>query len=370
MKNGLAACDPTLDLALERAAREWRDTFDAIETPIVVVEPDGRIARLNRSAQRLAGVGFEQLIGAPLRSLGEEEPWQAAAQVAGAAQVPGAKATAQVRDRSDRTWQVLANQTPGGRIIVVARDVTAAVELEASLRRAEATYDTGVLVAGVAHEVRGPLFAISATLDAAEAQLGVASEAHPYFEVLREQANRLSRTMRDLLEYGKPAALERSEGRIGEAVHGAVASCRALAAGRGVRFEERIDCAAALQLDWRRVGEALRNLLENAVQHSPAGEVVEIAAREVLGEGGLHLELTVADSGPGFGAGDPQRAFEPFFTTRGGGTGLGLSIVRRVAEVHGGEVRASNRPGGGALLRLLLPLSPRPARAHVRPAGA
>lgn len=362
MKNALAVRDPALDLALERAAREWRDTFDAIESPILVVEADGRIARLNRAAQRLAGLGFERLVGAQVESLGNEQPWRTVAEVSASSQASGASASAQARDRSGRTWQVLANPTPAGRRIVVARDVTAAVELEASLRRAEATYEMGVLVAGVAHEVRGPLFAMSATLESAAARVAEGSEHRRQLETLRGQVGRLTRTMRDLLEYGKISSLEPAEGRIGDAVSAAVASCAPLAQERGVRFEERIDCGAPLLLDWRRVGEALRNLLENAVQHSPRDAVVELTARERVGEGGRQLELTVSDCGPGFLPGDLQRVFEPFFTARDGGTGLGLAIVRRVAEVHGGEVRAENRPGGGAVLRLLLPLSPRAPR--------
>jgi two-component system sensor histidine kinase KdpD len=118
-----------------------------------------------------------------------------------------------------------------------------------------------------------------------------------------------------------------------------------------------------VSLDPVLVEQLLVNLLENAAKYVPAPAEVEVRAAR---EGGT-LVVDVADRGPGIPPGDEERIFERFH--RGAhagvsGAGLGLPIARAIAEAHGGRLVASNRPGGGALFRLTLPLrsdSPRAA---------
>jgi len=110
--------------------------------------------------------------------------------------------------------------------------------------------------------------------------------------------------------------------------------------------------APRLWIDRGRVVQVLENLLENAVQHSPAGSCVRCRAQAADAGG---VRFSVEDAGPGFRPEDLERLFEPFFTRRRGGTGLGLSIVQRITEEHGGRVEAANRPGGGAVMTVTLP---------------
>ncbi len=232
------------------------------------------------------------------------------------------------------------------------------MELEASLRRAETMSAMGALVAGVSHEVRNPLFGISSVLDAMEAARGRPDhDPERYLAVLREQVDRLTRLMQELLEYGKPSSAELSPGSPGEVIEEVAGSSGAARNGGVCLVRDVATDLPSVRMDRPRLARALANLVENAIQHSPPAGVVTVAARSVTIGGRTWLEIGVADQGPGIAAEDLSRVFEPFFTRRRGGTGLGLSIVQRTVEEHGGTISAGNGPGGGAILAMRLPIA-------------
>src|SRR5262249_61864423 len=119
--------------------------------------------------------------------------------------------------------------------VLTFRDVNEAPNMRVQLRRARTLEAMGSLVAGVAHEVRNPLFSISATVDALENELGTRAEFTEYSVLLRSQVVRLTQLMRDLLDYGKPSGLRRAPTRLGDVVRRAVRSCSSLARDRQVR---------------------------------------------------------------------------------------------------------------------------------------
>jgi signal transduction histidine kinase len=229
--------------------------------------------------------------------------------------------------------------------------------LEASLRRAEQMAVMGSLVAGVAHEVRTPLFGVSSIVDAMEARLGAREEYQRYTTVLRSQVDRLTVLIQELLEYGRTSA-ERSPGAIEDVLTEAAEACRSLAKLTEVEIVTGlVDPSPPVLMDRTRLVRAFKNLLENAIQHSPPGGVVRVEAAQVHGDGRTWIECAVTDSGPGIPSDDLPRIFDPFFTRRRGGTGLGLSIVQRIMEEHGGTIRASSRPEGGAVMTMRLPVA-------------
>ena len=260
--------------------------------------------------------------------------------------------TAQVKDAEGRVIALMG----------VATDITErklreaqAQHLQESLRRAETMSALGAVVAGVAHEVRNPLFAISATVDALEARFGPQPAYARYTETLRQEVSRLSRLMSDLLDYGRPPRLDLADSAIGPVVTRAIAVCGPLAEQNGVGLVAEIaDELPLFPLDPARMLQVLQNLIDNAIQHSPPGGQVVVRAAPLLASDAVGIELSVADQGPGIREEDMANIFEPFFTRRRGGTGLGLPIVQRIVEQHGGEVVAKNREPSGALMTVRL----------------
>jgi signal transduction histidine kinase len=140
------------------------------------------------------------------------------------------------------------------------------------------------------------------------------------------------------------------------AILDAIADVEPLAARKNLTILNRVTAESATMLmDRSKFAQALSNLLQNAIHHSPPGESILISAQRRQSAGQTWVMCTIEDRGGGFAEADLTRAFEPFFTNRKGGTGLGLSIVQRIVQHHGGWVVAENRSGGGACLTIMIP---------------
>jgi PAS domain S-box-containing protein len=350
-----------LQAALEKSAMEWRMTFDAMKSPILMLDVRGTVLRVNQAAQQLCGRSYLEMVERSVETLGAEPPWRTMAAIVAlitANRSPEPLRT--VDEGGGRTWEIEVSliATPDAeesRILVVARDITYQVKLQESLRRSETLSAMGSLVAGVAHEVRNPLFGISATLDAVELRFGERLEFQPYGKVLRGELSRLTGLMQELLDYGRPRALTIARGSIEPAIDRAISACAALAESAKVTVvKEPGGWENEVFLDADRLAQVFQNLIENSIQHSHAGGTIAVAAHgRRKGRRGW-VDCTVADSGPGFKPEDLPRIFDPFFSRRRGGTGLGLSIVQRIVEQHGGRITARNLEDGGALMVVTL----------------
>jgi PAS domain S-box-containing protein len=352
-----------LHAALRQSALEWRRTFDAIESAVLMLDIEGNIVRVNEATRSLVGKSFQEIVRHPLAVLGTSQPWRAVGELHARIALERVPAASQVQDpEQGRTWDVTGSVTGGEeglptRIIVVVRDLTAMVALQASLRRNETMSVMGSLVAGVAHEVRNPLHVITATLDAFEARFGAREEFARYVGTMRGELERMTRLMQDLLAYGRPSTPERVPVALAAVVAEAFHACGALARRHKTRLVNLVsEDLPPAAMDQGRMLDALRNLVENAVQHSHVGGSVTVEAHQVVEPERAWLVCVVEDQGSGFEPGDLAHVFQPFFTRRRGGTGLGLSIVQRIVEQHGGSVRAQNGSAGGARVTLTLPL--------------
>jgi two-component system sensor histidine kinase KdpD len=151
---------------------------------------------------------------------------------------------------------------------------------------------------------------------------------------------------------------------VSDLVHLAVAEAEKLLA----RHKVAVNISAGLpivRMDFVLMHQAMMNLLSNAALHTPPGTEVQVSAGVAKGD----LVIEVADRGPGMPPATIARAFEKFYrgpSAGTGGTGLGLSLVKGFVEAQGGAVTAGNRPDGGAVFTIRLPLA-RTAPASLKP---
>jgi PAS domain S-box-containing protein len=345
-----------------------RATLESTADGILAVNRDGEIVTFNRRFAEIWGLPEELLLSRQdgevlafvLHQIKEPEAFRAKVMELHNHAEPGTLEILEFHD--GRVFEHYSQpQRIGGEHVgrvFSFRDVTGRRRAEEERARLQVMGALGHLVGGLAHEVRNPLFAISATLEALLAHL---DDLDPAFvrqglENLREPTLRLTDLMCELLEYGKPLSQDLIEDSLNETVSQAIADSRALAVEKGIRLCVQLgDPDVQVNMIRRRLVMALTNLLQNALQHTPAGGEVIVEVGEVVSENQTWACCTVKDSGKGFQAEDLARIFEPFFTRRPGGTGLGLPIAQRIVEEHGGRIAAGNRPEGGAVVTLEFP---------------
>ncbi len=218
------------------------------------------------------------------------------------------------------------------------------------------------MVADVAHELRTPLSNIRGYLEALRD--GVMKPDKETIRSLNEEASLLSRLVDDLQELSLAEAgelkLVRRAEDIGELIRQAVAAVEAPKKAKGLLLAVELpEKLPLVNIDSRRIGEVLRNLLENAVVHTGKGDTITVAARQL----DRLVEISVTDTGEGIPAKELPNLFERFYRVdksrarATGGSGLGLTIARRLVEAHGGSIEVQSEPGKGSRFAFTVPVA-------------
>jgi two-component system phosphate regulon sensor histidine kinase PhoR len=241
----------------------------------------------------------------------------------------------------------------GAAAVLVLHDIT-------DLRRADQVRRD--FVANVSHELRTPLTAVRGYVEALTDDPSSPEERAKFLEVIARHVHRMERLVRDLLRLASLDArqepVEVTELPLTVLLEGIVADLAGRIEARHHVVSVAVDPPEALiRTDPAKLQDALRNVLENAVNYSPEGCRIQLSARP----DGDRWRIEVTDEGPGIPEADLERIFERFYrvdkarSRESGGTGLGLSIVKHLVGTLGGRVWAENRAEGGARFIIEVP---------------
>jgi two-component system sensor histidine kinase HydH len=250
-----------------------------------------------------------------------------------------------------------------GVLQVIAERIGAVIarlqQSEREAREAEHLAAVGQMAAGIAHELRNPLMPMKILVQAAAEREPSPGLDGRDLAVLEHEIGRLEHSIQTFLDFARPPRLEKRTFDIALVLPRVVDLLAARAAQQGVRIECRVPGRPVEVLaDANQIRQVVLNLLLNALDATPHGGSVRLELQEE--EGRRWLKLRVSDTGCGLPAGLGPRIFEPFVSTKETGLGLGLSICKRIVEAHEGEIRAADRPGGGAVFTVRLPLTATP----------
>lgn len=231
-------------------------------------------------------------------------------------------------------------------------------EMKERLVQAERLSALGRLAAGVAHEIRNPLNAVSMAIqrihrEFSPPRLEDQREFSHLITVVREEIRRLNRIIE---EFVSPVRIRRTEfrpERLVDLFERVVRLLREEAGARDIRIECHYeDPDIVIDMDAARMHQAVFNLIKNALESIPGRGTITVAARR---HGSQHVVITITDTGVGIPPEAVKRILDFEYTTKEKGLGLGLPIAKEIIEAHGGKIRIESQPGKGTEVELVLP---------------
>ncbi len=325
------------------AERLHEQILQALPLGVLTIDAERYVRTANDAAARILGRSLEELVG-------ERVPLGLAADLGG----PASKEVSYHIRGDDKRLGVTFARTdaPGGSLgLLVIEDRTEMRALEHDLQTKERLASLGQMAAGIAHEIRNPLAAISGAVELMRGSDDATSRS-TLEDIVAREIERLNAMIVDFLGYARPMRPERGQIDM-------VALAREVCAliTQDPRWSTRIlDVVASgraiADVDAGQMRQVLWNLLRNAVEASSAESTVQLCVGVIDGM----VELAVLDEGPGIAPEVLKHLFEPFRTTKADGTGLGLAMVHRIIDAHQGTIDIVNRDARGAVATVRLPL--------------
>jgi signal transduction histidine kinase/HAMP domain-containing protein len=277
-------------------------------------------------------------------------------------------------DAGRREWHVTAHPVEDGSrhlvgVMVVARDLEALGEVESTVRYSRKLAALGRLTAGVAHEVKNPLNAMTIHLELLRGKLSRRARVTPggddaepsseggaaleHVSVIGGEIRRLDQVVQGFLKFMRPEDLKLQPVDVCDLLQGIARVVEPDGAASNIRVV--CDCGPGVPPvhgDPEPLRQALFNLAINACQAMPNGGTLRLTAQPASGR---RVALTVEDTGVGIPPAHLPRVFDLYFTTKAAGSGIGLSMVFRTIQLHDGEIEVQSTPGTGTTFRILLP---------------
>jgi two-component system, sporulation sensor kinase E len=360
---------------VQRLARErglFEEIFNTLQEGILVIRDDGAIEYANAAAQRLIGLGSDDLAGQTLwrlvpglrNSLGaalDEQSGSAASVVAREFELTYPES------RFVRLYMVpfrASGGKPARRFAVILSDVTKEKQSTEERIETERTSSILLLAAGVAHELGNPLNSLTIHLQLIERKLKKLKATKDVeslgesVKICRDEVTRLDGIISNFLEAIRPRPPDLADTDLNDILAEVLRFQHRELADRGIAVEADTPELPRVLADRNQIKQVFFNLTKNAMEAMRPGGKLKIRSRADDDS----VFLLFADSGSGIRQEEITRLFEPFHSTKSGGHGLGLIIAQRIMRDHGGQIGLESKEGVGTIVTLQFPRKDRRVR--------
>lgn len=235
--------------------------------------------------------------------------------------------------------------------VVLIEDITEMHQLEEEIRRSEKLSALGVMVSGVAHEIRNPLGIVKTIAQTIKSTEGLTMTDREGLDIIVDEVDRANSVIKEILDFSRVESGVMSMGSVLELVGDVIRITQKFTEDKHVTIETDIDPQISCIMDMNKMKQVFMNLIMNAVDAMPDGGKIRIKGSK---EGG-NIVIKVSDSGTGIPEDKLESIFNPFYTTKDTGTGLGLSITYKIIVEHGGSLKVRSKMREGTEFVIELP---------------
>jgi two-component system sensor histidine kinase PilS (NtrC family) len=352
----------------DRLTLLYKQIFDDITTGIITTDDHNRITSANNAVCLITGYDLTDILMKDFHTIFPNVNFG----------MKGIRHAAALQRKSEETIRIgysyarlqfnaLTDMNTGGSKletcqnckVITIQDISEVERLEKQMQQAEKLAAIGRMSAGIAHDFRNPLTAISGSAQVLANELNLMPSEQQetnitLINIIIRESNRLANTVSEFLKFARPEHAEKDwislKSCLGEVIEVAMANPNW---PQDDVLDLQTNDIVDIYADQYQLFTILNHLLQNALAFCTADkEAIRIIARE---ENDI-IEISIEDNGPGIEPGKEQKIFEPFYTKRVDGTGLGLAIVKQMMEEHQGSISVSNSSLGGARFTLIFPL--------------
>ena len=364
-----------------------RSIIESVDTGILTTDLRGKIKSFNRGAEEITGFLYSEVINRKIDDISPGFPQMLDnVENRDGGSVVRNRFEVAVPGKGDRNLILGCSVSPlvdGNKKkignILIFQDLKSIKEMECEVEKNKRLAIIGEMAAGLVHEIRNPLAAISGSIQMLSRDLNLDDTDRKLMQIILRGKDQLESFIKDFLLLARPNRTERENINIETIIDDVIESLRYGADWRGnIEIIRNLSDQTAIYGNRTEIRQVIMNLILNSVQSMPDGGRLEIETRPIIiknhpakgqihpnpplvngGGGGFeYLEILISDSGCGIEEKDQGRIFEPFYTTKEKGTGLGLAIVNRIIEGHGGKIKIESNPGKGTGCIVSLPRSP------------
>lgn len=355
----------------EEELREKRIDYQALEdlnndivrnisSGLMTVDSEGLITSFNSAAERITGCYLEDVYGKSVMTL-----------------FPDFREKLHDGEFSNSRWESWVKRSDGKEYylgfsisplmgsegkagdIVIFQNLTELKRMEGELKKSDRLAAVGKFAAGIAHEIRNPLAAISGSIEILRKTLHNSAESSDarLMEIVLREVERLNLLITEFLSYARPPVPNKEMIDLNDIIEETIELfANSEDTKKEIDMESRLGDLPLISADRGQIRQVLWNLIKNSAEAIEKSGKIEIKTRISSGNGRNGAEIIVRDNGCGIPPEVTERIFDPFYTSKEKGTGLGLSIVYNILEAHGASLDVKSKPGEGSIFKITIPV--------------